>query len=195
MNSKGTSSSPFSNAIGSAFGLNGKGMDGRTYIGTGPNQNNGAVNSLNNYTAPQFQQQQNPYMNYYAQQQQQRNPYAQTQFGQMPGQYQPQYQQQMPPWAQQQQQQSYYQGPFQQYGMGGKGGFQQQQNPYSQQSYYQGPFQQYGMGGKGGRLDPTTMMQGREQPLVQLPQGGFSQMQNMMQGRQSGMGGKGKGNS
>jgi hypothetical protein len=159
----------FSQFNQAAAGMGGKGTgeDGRTYLSTSLNQNNGSVNSLANYTAPQFQQQQNPYMNYYAQQQQQRNPYAQTQFGQMPGQ-QPSYQQQ------------YYQGPFSQYGMGGKGGFQQQQNPYSQQSYYQGPFQQYGMGGKGGMQQQNMN----------------SYMSNSQQyPRYQGMGGKGKGNS
>jgi hypothetical protein len=154
------SSGPFS-VFGSAvqgMGGKGKGEDGRTYIGNSPN--NGTTNSLSNYTAPQFQQQPNPYMSYYAQQQQQRNPYAQTQFGQMPGQ-QPQYNQQ-------------------QGGMGGKGkgggmppqqgggmfgGLRQQQNPYSPQINYgqqpEQPFmggydrgypqqQQAAMGGKGG---------------------------------------------
>jgi hypothetical protein len=110
------------------------------------------TNPMTNYTTPQFQQPQNPYMNYYAQQQQQRNPYAQTQFGQMPGQ---QY------------------NPYQQTNMGGKGkgggmsgppqanpynsgapigggmfgGLRQSQNPYSPQiNYNQQPEQPF-MGG------------------------------------------------
>jgi hypothetical protein len=141
--------SSFSQMVGQA-GFPGKGgNDGRTYIGTSPNDNTGAVNSLNNYTAPKFQQQPNPYLAYYAQQAAQRNPYAQTQFGQMP------------------QQNSYYQGPFAQGGMGGKGGYGGgmggkggMQNPYTQnsgqpQSYIQEPPSPYAnrfssMGGKGG---------------------------------------------
>jgi hypothetical protein len=195
------SSGPFS-VFGSTvqgMGGKGKGGDGRTYIGNSPN--NGTTNSLSNYTAPQFQQQPNPYMSYYAQQQQQRNPYAQTQFGQMPGQ-QPQYNQQ-------------------QGGMGGKGkgggmspqqgggmfgGLRQQQNPYSPQINYgqqpEQPFmggydrgypqqQQAAMGGKGGmggqmdpRLDATDA--GRYGQLLSP-----EQQQERMQRQQGGMGGKG----
>jgi hypothetical protein len=182
------SNSPYYNQYNQAaggMGGKGKGEDGRTYIGN--SQNNTTTNSLANYTAPQFQQQQNPYVNYYAQQQMRRNPWARTEFGMQPqqpaaqpaaqpeqpfmGGYDQGYPQQqlggMPPWARQQ----YYQGPFQQYGMGGKGGA--QQNPYAQQVNYgqqptYGSMGGKGMGGKGGAAGPQY---------------------------QGGMGGKGKGNS
>jgi hypothetical protein len=184
----------------------GAGGDGRSYINM-PGQNN---NSMSSYTAPQFQQQQNPYTAMYSQQQQYSNPYANTQFGQMPGQnmysrynqpqnpYQPQQQQFSQP-QNPYQPQNYYQGPFQQGGMGGKGGMQgggmfggQQQNPYADMMTLHTPDHYKNMQGlQGPQGQPAPPAQNQAQ-LNQMSQQLRGQLSNRGMGSMGGKGG-GKG--
>ena len=192
-----TAYSPFSALFRQSFPQD---TSNRNYINLGQNNNTQAVNSLQGYQAPQFQYPQNS--STAPQFGQSYNPYAQTQFGQMPTQQQMQRpQQSYQNYQQNPYSQQYYQGPFQQYGMGGKGGMQQPQQQYPSYQNFQQP--QYGGKGMGGAFNNamntfSNQMQQRQQQYPGMSGApGMGGKGGAAAGPQyqGGMGGKGKGNS